>query len=170
MDILKSITRITGKMDCDSICRKQIQGHLIYRYELGLSSDKCYLCELLSVQMTLCYLLGPSCLGGLDIIHISHTILTWGLYDILCFGIFTFWFITAEKSQCGCSYFVCVLFISLSITQWKTSNLMARTFSFKCNPKQPISMVKAHFVLTRLCFVSFLNELEDLESLNLSNL
>ena len=120
--------------------------------------------------MTLCYSLGPSCSGGLDIIHIPYTILTGGLYDILFFGIFTFWVITAARSQCGCSYFVCILFISLSIIQWKTSKLMARTFSFKFNPKQPISMVKAHFVLTMQCFIKIWNKLPDLKSLNLANL
>ena len=96
MDIIKTVTRITTRPRTvirymvDSIRASDIQ-----RYVLGLRSAKWYLCELQSVYMMLCYSLGASCVGGLDLIYISYTLFTGGLYVKFFFGIWTFWAITA---------------------------------------------------------------------------
>ena len=69
-------------MHCDSARRREtgIRASDIQRYILGPRSNKWYLCELQSVYMTLCYSLSASCVGGLDLIYISYTLFTGGLY------------------------------------------------------------------------------------------
>ena len=75
-------------MHCDSARRSEtvIRAPDIQRYRLGLKSNKWYLCELHGVYMTLCYLLSASCVGVGDLIYISYTLFTGGLYVKFFFG------------------------------------------------------------------------------------
>ena len=71
----------------------------MYKYRLGLRSDKWHLSQLQSVQITLRNTLNASCVGDLDLVYISYTLFAGELYVIFFFWICKFWVIIAKGAE-----------------------------------------------------------------------
>ena len=70
----------------------------MYKYRLGLRSDKWHLSQLQSVQITMRNTLNASCVGDLDLVYISYTLFAGELY-VIFFWICKFWVITAKGAE-----------------------------------------------------------------------